>query len=403
MDESIGTSIGRNIREIRARRGMPLRAVGELAGFSAAYLSMIERGERPVDKRSTLEAFASALRVAPTELTGTPYPSTDSVTSNANAAVTALRLALAELDLSDPAEGEQRPFAALRAELSRLNVLRQACDFAELGRSLPPLLRDLHAHVHGPDSTSRREALIGLVDCYEAARAASKHLGVPDLSQVAARHVRDVTDELSGPEWSGLAAWSRAQAIGSSARERALVLTRRAADELSGDLSRPEVAEVYGSLHLVAALSSTAMGRFDEAEAHIDEAEETATRNGVGDNFANLYFGAGNVATWRVLLAVERGEGGKAAEIARTVDPASLPASGERRSAFYLDLGRGLATERATWNDAVVAIRRAEEIAPQKTRANPFVKETVTDLVRRARRDAVGQELRGMAFRMGVA
>jgi len=35
-------------------------------------------------------------------------------------------------------------------------------------------------------------------------------------------------------------------------------------------------------------------------------------------------------------------------------------------------------------------------------RNNFYVRETVTDLLRRARRDVVGRELRGMAYRMGL-
>jgi hypothetical protein len=50
----------------------------------------------------------------------------------------------------------------------------------------------------------------------------------------------------------------------------------------------------------------------------------------------------------------------------------------------------------------VAALLRAEKIAPQRIRPNPFVREAIGDLLRRARRDAVGRELRGMAYRMGL-
>ncbi|MGH3950335.1 MAG: helix-turn-helix domain-containing protein [Pseudonocardiaceae bacterium] len=58
-------SIGRRLKEIRTWRGLSLRAVAELAGMTAGHLSNIENGKRRVDKRSTLEALAAALRVAP--------------------------------------------------------------------------------------------------------------------------------------------------------------------------------------------------------------------------------------------------------------------------------------------------------------------------------------------------
>jgi len=66
------------------------------------------------------------------------------------------------------------------------------------------------------------------------------------------------------------------------------------------------------------------------------------------------------------------------------------------------DLGRGLASDRGRRGDAVKALRTAEQLAPQRVRANPYVRETVTDLLRLARRDAGSRELRGLAYRMGV-
>ncbi len=77
-------------------------------------------------------------------------------------------------------------------------------------------------------------------------------------------------------------------------------------------------------------------------------------------------------------------------------------AGASRRAGYYSDLGRGLATEQTYRQEAVAALRTAERLAPQRVRANPFVRDIVTDLMRRARRDAIGRELRGMAYRMGL-
>ncbi|MGH3989101.1 MAG: helix-turn-helix domain-containing protein, partial [Pseudonocardiaceae bacterium] len=67
-------TIGRRLREIRVWRDKSLRVAAELAGISESYLSRIERGERTLDRRSLLEALATALRVAPSDITGQPYP-----------------------------------------------------------------------------------------------------------------------------------------------------------------------------------------------------------------------------------------------------------------------------------------------------------------------------------------
>ncbi len=99
---------------------------------------------------------------------------------------------------------------------------------------------------------------------------------------------------------------------------------------------------------------------------------------------------------------MELGEPGRVVELARDVDVAAIPSAG-RQAAFYGDMGRGLATIRGREAQAVEALHRAEVLAPQRIRTSPFVRETVSDLMRRARRDAIGRELRGMAYRMGLA
>jgi len=176
-----------------------------------------------------------------------------------------------------------------------------------------------------------------------------------------------------------------------------------AAEEISSAVDDPAVAEVYGSLHLAAAWVTTTLGRLDVADTHVAEAAETAARSGPVTNFANLWFGRGNVQIWRVDLAVERGAGGKAVEIARATDPATLPRAASRRSAWWTGISRGLASDRRTWDEAVQVFRTAEEIAPQRFRTNPLVREVVDDMRRRSRRDSVGRELRGLAYRMGIA
>lgn len=390
--------IGRRLREVRVWRGLSLRATAELAGLSAGYLSRIERGERPVERRSTLEALAAALRVAPSELTGATTPATED--RETGPAVAALRLALADAEFGEPVGSAPRPWPAVAADLAAVNALRPRADYAALGAALPALIVDLHAHLPGRHRTA---ALAGLVDCYAAAQFLAKNLGLPDLAQVASRNLRDAAAALSGPEWVGLAAWSRAQAISQTARARALAVAVRGADEVAGELDRPQVAEVYGSLHLTAALAAMTLGRPGAAADHLAEAADVAERPGVGTGFGMLSFSRGNVEVWRTMIAVESGEGGRAVEIARAVDPGSLPASPSRRAAFWIDVGRGLAMERPTREEAVGAFLTAEQLAPQRFRANVFAREAVTDLLMRARRDAGGRELRGLAHRMGVA
>jgi hypothetical protein len=244
--------------------------------------------------------------------------------------------------------------------------------------------------------------LLGLVDCYYAAMSSARSLGARDLAQVATRHLREVTSHLDGPEWDGLALWARANIIGASARDRAHAVAMKAANDLSSELDRPEVAELYGMLHLTAALSCTVTGKLDQAADHIREADEIARRPGVVDvNFCLMQFGVGNVAIWRTTLAVEAGEGGRAMEIAQAIDPATLPPSPSRRAGLYIDLGRALTMERQD-DEAVQAFRAARQLAPQRAHADPWIREVVTTMYERARREAIKQDLRGLAYWLGI-
>ncbi|MGH3814747.1 MAG: helix-turn-helix domain-containing protein, partial [Pseudonocardiaceae bacterium] len=75
MDEA--KALGRRLREVRCWRRLTLREAAGLAGLSFSFWSQVERGEKAVTSRRTLEAMASALRVHPSELTGQPWTQRD--------------------------------------------------------------------------------------------------------------------------------------------------------------------------------------------------------------------------------------------------------------------------------------------------------------------------------------
>ncbi len=56
--------VGQNVALWRRRRDMTQQVLADLCGVSQAYVSMLERGQRAIDKRSTVIALAEALRRA---------------------------------------------------------------------------------------------------------------------------------------------------------------------------------------------------------------------------------------------------------------------------------------------------------------------------------------------------
>ncbi|MGH3998220.1 MAG: helix-turn-helix domain-containing protein, partial [Pseudonocardiaceae bacterium] len=74
MDLDDARSIGARARMIRRRRGLSQEVVAGLAGITAQYLSMLERGLRGFNRRGLIEDLADALGCSVADLTGQPYP-----------------------------------------------------------------------------------------------------------------------------------------------------------------------------------------------------------------------------------------------------------------------------------------------------------------------------------------
>jgi hypothetical protein len=75
-----------------------------------------------------------------------------------------------------------------------------------------------------------------------------------------------------------------------------------------------------------------------------------------------------------------------------------LPPLGQ--AGYWVTYGRALALARVRGrrDDAVAALRRAEEISPYRLYRDFFA----TELIARSREDSLGRELRGMAHRAGL-
>lgn len=382
---------------------MSQRALAGLAGLSAGYVSRIERGERSVDKRSTLEALASALKVAPSQLAAMPWPSRDDAAAEARAAAGVVEAAVADIRLGDPVDVVPRPWPDIARDLRRLNSdLRPRADYAAQGMVLPRLIEELHA-VYNTDTDNRTNALRGLATCYHASAMLAQSMGVRGVAQLAADRQLTVAERLGRPEWIAHAAWVRTHTIGGSGRERQAALALRSLSAVDGEAMTPELTQCVGQLHLSAALAYASLGAEDTAWDHFTEAEALADRQDVevGD-FGYMWFGRTNVRIWKVALGTEFGYGGKVAEFARDTRPELLP-SPARQGEFYADLGRSLAQDKRTRGDAVRLLRKAEDLAPQRVRNMPFIREAITELMHRAQHDSIGSELRGMAYRFGIA
>lgn len=395
--------IGRRVREVRHWRGMNLSAAAGLAGMSPAYLSMIERGQRPVTKRSVLESIARALRVAPAELTRRPYAPAHEAPTESHTAMATLADLLGGWWVGEVPDASGRPLPEVLADLDQFNASRNssgprgAGDYATQVGVLAPLIRDLLAAAADP--VARRQVLPPLLTAYHVAGSISARLGIPGMPSLAADRMRQVADELDDATWQAVASWGRAHFLSSTNRPRQYELAVAVADQAPAE--RPETR---GMANLTAALAAAAQGRADLAETHLAEAAALAEliEPDVSPWPAGvMQFGRTNVGIFTVTIGVELGQGARVAEVATTVRPDTI--SRGRQATFWMEYGRGLLAERKTRNKGLAALVRAEQLAPQQVRNNVYARETVANLLAGARRDAGGRELRGLAYRMGVA
>ena len=402
MDEA---TIGARLRILRRWRGMTQAQLAGLASLSPSFVSMIENGQRPLDRRSHIAAVATALRVSETDLVGGPHLSADRQQSDPHTAIPALREALQTNKLTAPVVDRARPLPELVREVTgRITPLHMQADLAGSGALLPDVLDELHWHTaQAADEPSRRLALETLIEACVAAGQTARDLGYLDLAYVTVLRAEEAAALLDDPVQRGKVDCLRLWAFPRERSwERRLAAAESAAEALEPYAGTPLGVEVLGMLTLHAALGAAVVQRAHVVDHWLAEAGQLAGR--VPDDIRNNWqsFSATNVKLWNVAIGVERGEsGGTVLELARAVDQSKVTYR-NRQACFMADVARGVAREPKMRGEAVRWLRRAEDSGPQYIRNHPASRETVAYLLNRARADAGGRELRGMAARMGV-
>lgn len=244
--------MARRLRELRAWRDKPLKVIAERAGITEGYLSRLERGERRLDKRSTIAALAAALEVSPSELIGQPVRWEDPAMAEAQAPIPALRVALAETELGQSGTGSVRPVGGMSTEVNRCVALRSACDFAAMGAMLPGLLADLYATVAVARDEERAVTLRQLIRALNSAMTLAHAFGYADLAYLVTERSAQAADDLRDPAWSAVAAFSRVHALlPIGAHSHAYAFASRATDaarSVAGEVSGSPALASYGSI-----------------------------------------------------------------------------------------------------------------------------------------------------------
>ena len=394
-------ALGRRIAAERRRRGLSQAELARMIGRSVAWVSQVERGVRRIDRMTVLENVARALDLPLSELAA-EAPVVTAVTSEPPAAID-LRLVLsgahalrAMLDARGAADPD-----ALRAAVDRAWELTHAGRYAELSDLLGGLIPDLETAARAQPEPQRPAAFELVAAAYQACSAALAKLGEPEAAWIAADRAMSAAERAGRPLLVAAGAY-RLVFVFLSARHygQAEETARTAADALRplADQGRPEAMALWGGLTLQRAVTAARVNNPDAAYAHLDRAGQMAARAGEWPNYHNTEFGPANVALHEISVAVDLGDAGRALRAAAAVDPAGL--SPERRARMLID-GARAHTQRRLVDQAVAALRHADELTPEQVRGHGLVRQLVADLL--TMQDPAGRDLLGLSARLGLA
>jgi transcriptional regulator with XRE-family HTH domain len=394
-----GLRIGANVRAARRARGMSLEALAGLTGRSKGWLSKVENGHARLERRQDIAALADALEVSADTLLGAPAPGIRPGGTRYD--ITPLQRALLDTAPDDPPDIPARPVGVLRDEVARADAALRAADHATVIQALGSAIGELCVHAATGDGSDRQAALQTLIRAYGSdGTCALRQIGEANLAWVAGERARQAADLLGDPVWHAAAAFGRAHARSSANKPKGLMVTPRLADEAEPHIGDdPFAHQAYGMLRLSAALACAVQNDHAGAAEHAAEAAVLAGRDGESAGAWEL-FGPANVGVWRTSLAVEAGQAEAALTYAGQVEPRDL-ASHNRRAGLRLEKARAYAMLGKD-ADAVREVRQAERESPAQTRNNPLIRELVRDMLSRARREAGGRDLRGIAWRMNL-
>lgn len=394
MDDEEARTIGRRVRQIRYTRRKSLRVIAGLAGMSHSTLHRIERGERALDSRAETVALANALQVAPTDLVSLSVPAP--ADGDTDSTVEAVRIALMGVNHGRPG-GTVQPVELLQQQITALAEAGNRAEQTHIGGMLPALIRDTHTTTAvGQDVAELLDAVVLLHTQVTIGWLRTAGASI-DLREQAALIATRAAQERDTPTALGLAAGAAVRVMISTG---AFDLAQAELDAVTVPTTSPESTQLAGMLALFESLVAASGQRSADVEAPLEYAADLAEHTGQGNAF-HMGFGPVNVGLWRMAGALETRDYDQAVTLAESLNPREHP-SLERQATYWMDYGRALARASGREGDAVAALRTAERLFPMRVLRNPFARDVLAELVARTKRDAMGQELRGMAYRAGL-
>jgi transcriptional regulator with XRE-family HTH domain len=394
-------ALGRKIAAERRRRGLSQPELARMIDRSVAWVSQVERGVRKVDRMSVLETLAAALDLPLAELAA-ESPVVAAVTEEPPA-VGSLRIVLSGVySLGAMLNSRRAPaISTLRNKVRKAWDLTHAARYTELTELLRGLVPDLETAARAVREDQRAEAFELLAATYQACSAALTKLGEADAAWIAADRAMAAADRADNPMLVAAAAFRLVFVFLTTRHyDQAEETARTAADALRAkvDEGDPQAMSLWGALTLQRAVVAARLNDPDTAYGQLEMARQIAGRLGEGRDDYDTEFGPANVGLYEIAVAVELGDAGRALRVASTVETTGL--SAERRARMLIDVARAHAQRRQV-QEAVTALRQAEDITPEQVRTHDLVRQLVSDLL--TMQDPPPSELYGLAGRLSAA
>ncbi|NKY49718.1 helix-turn-helix transcriptional regulator [Nocardia vermiculata] len=401
-----GLAIGQRIKINRERAGMSRPVLAGLVGKSAEWLKAVENGRLQTPRLSMLLRIAQVLEIEDlAELTGNDHAVPVVVfAGERHAALTEVQAALTDYRIAP--RDRQQSAQHLAARLRQAWQIRHSSPDhrTQLGSLLPGLIRDAQsaARTTGPERRTARKLLAGvyqLADFYVAYQPA------PELVWMVADRGLHEGYEADDPYVIACSAWSMVQALRDAGRwDEAIGLARDSIDRLTPYVGRGEVSDdwrgIVGALEAEIAYVHARRGRYGDAWAWWERADEVARRLGPAYRHVQTSFSVPVMAAHAVTLGVELRRSGEALRAAEGIEAGRI-VSVPRRSRHFIEVAQAC-TQQGDSRAAYEWLVRSERTAPETIRYNGFAREMVLELMKSPPAGLRG-EVRELGHRVGVA
>lgn len=368
---------GRRIADLRKINGMTQVALANATSFSASLIAQVETGKKPASA-AFVASCARALHVDIGTISGQPYQA-ELRADHLEQLIDPIREGLDWYDIG-PADPQTRPrdVQTLATVADDMCAKVRAGQLRAVAELLPSVMEEATAAAY-TEGTSEAWGVLGTV--YRNAYDVSTKLGYQDLAAISLDRMDWAGQRASDPVLSALRQYMRA-----------LVHFRSGKYSMGGRLidagqrllqQAPEGTErtaISGQLHLGSSVIAARSGDRDTALSHLDQAHLAAARTGEVPRLRWVSFGPTNVSAHRVAALAELKDYNGAVEASEDMRiPADWPPS--RTGRHLVEVAHSqLWTGRN--DDAFKSLLRARKVAPQQTRYDFTVRETVAALVR---------------------